>query len=121
MSGPRHACPQPGENAPAFSPDQEKAAPPQEPLFLPRGIYCLTPAAGGPSRGGLRAPDPRRIGVSWDVPSGWILPWAPFLIRPLSGGSARRFTVPGEAAPWSGAHAQTAEGAEVAAAQLPRA
>src|SRR5438874_13648321 len=40
----------------------------------------------------------------------------PRLIRPLSGGSARRFTVPGEAPSRPGAHAPTRGGGEVAAA-----
>ena len=99
--------PKPGENAPAFSPDQKKAAPPLEPLLSFEGeLVHLAPAASGP------------VGMCRLV---WILRQGPFLTRPLSGGSAGRFTPPGEAPAEGRAHARGAEGAEVAAAQLPRA
>jgi hypothetical protein len=74
--------------------------------FFRGGDVHLAPAASGP------------VGMCRLIE---ILPRPPFLTRPLSGGSARRFTVPGEAAARARGHASTAEGAEVAAAQLPRA
>jgi len=79
--------PQPRRKREAFSPDQKKR-------LRRRSRFCR-------SRGGLRAPGPRRIGASWDVPSGWdpvsrhLLDSSPFgwFSAPLhrSGGSGRRW------------------------------
>ena len=71
------------------------------------------PAAGAAFffRGGSVAPDPRRIGARGMCRLVGILPQAPRLIRPLSGGSVRCFTVPGEAGAGGRTHAPTAEGA----------
>ena len=99
--------PNPGENAKRFL-RTKKSGSAAGAAFVVRGGDCvhLAPAASGPV--GMCRLD-------------GILSRGTFLIRPLSGGSAPRFTVPGEAAAGGRAHAPSAEGAEVAAAQLPRA
>jgi hypothetical protein len=104
-----------------------KRAPPSRKAERGEGKRMRPPPQGAAfftCRGELRSPGPRRIGAPRGcVPSAETLPRRPRLIRPLSGGSAARFTVPealqfparftvpGEARIPDHAHRSTAAGA----------